>query len=112
MSDALPRWNTENIYSSLEGADYRAAFGELEGLLAESESFADRHGMRRGDLTQVPDARLIEALLGFIERANRWGRLWGTLRPFVYAFVSTDSYNALALREQSKLDLLGTRARK
>ncbi len=36
-------------------------------------------------------------------------RLAETLSAYVYAFYSTDSFNAVAAREVSKLDLLGVR---
>ena len=48
----------------------------------------------------------------FSTRLNELGRLADTLSAFVYAFFSTDSFNAVAAREVSKLELFGVRRQK
>jgi pepF/M3 family oligoendopeptidase len=112
IAPSLPRWETSNIYSSLEGADYRAAVVELQSMLDALESFFDAHEIRRMAATQQPDTTLAATLEEALERVNAWARLSGTLNSFVYALVSTDSYDTLAARELSTLELLGTRGQK
>lgn len=117
LSEALPRWDTSNIYSSLEGDDYRAAWAELESMLETSQAFADAHGIRRrdanrGEPTVESDEELAATLEDALELANAWARLAGTVRSFIQAFATTDSYNVLAARELSRFELLATRSRK
>jgi pepF/M3 family oligoendopeptidase len=112
IAPSLPRWETSNIYSSLEGEDYRAAVVELQSMLDALESYFDVHEIRRVDATQQPDTTLAITLEEALELVNVWARLSGTLNSFVYALVSTNSYDTLAARELSKLEMLGTRGQK
>jgi len=116
MADApietLPRWNTANIYSGLDGADYRQAFSELENSVAGLERLFDAHHIRR--LPEVESAlpQAADGLEEIIEYVNSVATLAGTLDSFIYAFLSTNSYDAAAAREMSKLELLNTRRQK
>ena len=65
----------------------------------------------RKDAPAEVDA-LRETLSAIIVRLNELGRLAYTLSAFVYAFFSTDSFDAIAAREVSKLELLGVRRQK
>ncbi len=74
---------------------------------------------RSAGLPSCPAARgparsnaLRETLSAVLTRLNELGRLADTLSAFVYAFFSTDSFNAVAAREVSKLELLGVRRQK
>ena len=108
----LPRWELANIYLGLEADDYKGAIAELGSILDETQALFDAEGIRRDANLTPDDAQLAESLEQALALANRWGRLSGTLSSFVYAYVSTDSYNALAARELSKLEMLGTRWQK
>jgi len=111
-AESLPRWDTANIYSSLDGDDYRAAWTKLHALIEEIEAFFDAQGIRRAVAGEQSDAKPGDDSGTALEQANALSRLWGTLHAYVYTFVSTDSYHAVAARELSKLELLGTRAQK
>ena len=111
-AEALPRWDTSNIYSSLDGDDYRAAVSKLETLLSDFEQFADANQIRRRAELSAGDESWIAVLEEAVDRLNAWSLLAGTLQSFVYCFVTTDSYNTLAAKELSRLDLLGTRGQK
>jgi pepF/M3 family oligoendopeptidase len=109
----LPRWKTDNIYSSLEGADYRAAFDELGQRIDSLTAWFDEHGVRRLIAPPTVDAR---ALALSMERAlnelNDVALRYGQLDSFIHAFVTTNSYDAVAAREASRLELLGTKRQK
>ncbi len=111
--DANPmRWDLSNIYSGLDADDYRAAMSDLERQLTDLAEFFDRGGIRR--LAEPPSdevSTLAATLAEALERVNRLLTLSGTLESFVYGCVTTDSYDALASRELSKLELLDTRRR-
>lgn len=107
--DTLPQWELANIFLGLEADDYREAIAQLGSLLDEAQVLFDAEGIRRDANLPANDAQLAQSLEQALALANRWGRLSNTLGSFVYAYVSTDSYNALAARELSKLEILGTR---
>src|SRR5205085_552331 len=109
-TETLPRWDTSNIYSGLDGADYRAAFDDLERQTAELEAYFDQHNIRRRDDAGGKDAA--DILEEAVRRWNAVARLAETLDSFIYAFLSTDSYNTLAARETSKLEIQSTRRQK
>ena len=120
---SLPVWKTQNIYSSLEGADYLAAFDDLDRQLQSLETYFDAHRIRRlpdagsaevalssdNQGAGVPRAQTLEQIL---DQMNSLGRLAETLEAFVYAFLSTNSYDTIAARETSKLELRFARLKK
>ena len=106
--EPLPRWDLSNIYRGLDQEDYRDAFARYEKLLAELEKIFDERGIRR---TSEPpaDERFIATLADALNRANELAMLGETLGAFVYGVLTTNSYDADAIRETSKLEILGTR---
>jgi len=113
--ETLPRWDTSNIYSSLTGADYQAAKQRLESQLADLEAYFVEHSIRRlspGASAASSDDQQRATLEATLARVNAFATLLETLQAFVYAVVSTDSYDAHAAAELSKLELLGTRGQK
>ncbi len=108
--DKLPRWNTTNIYSGLEADDYRWAVQKLEADLAALEHKFDARQIRRLPAPPQQDDETLGTLL--VETVRLWNDLAclaATLDSFVYAFLSTDSYDAVAARETSRLEIIGTR---
>lgn len=108
----LPRWKTDNIYSSLDGADYLAAMTVLANRVDKLTRWFDDHGIRRLSKPPQADAALSDVVQKTLQELNEVALLYGTLDSFIYAFVSTDSYNAVAARETSKLELLNARRQK
>lgn len=107
------RWDLSNIYSGLEGDDYREAVARLKRELTDCEAFYETVGI--GRLPSPPEAandRLAESLHEVIRRANDLARLAETLQAFVYGFFSADSADPTAAREKSKLEMLDTRRQK
>lgn len=106
-----PRWKTSNIFPGLDSAEYAAACRELETRIAELERVFEALQIRRNSVPA--DAAVAESQLGgLLGSLNELARQYGTLESFVYAFVSTDSYNAAAARELSKLEIVNTRRQK
>ncbi|MBI1900560.1 MAG: M3 family oligoendopeptidase [Planctomycetia bacterium] len=113
LADSPTCWDLSNVYSSLEGSDFQAAMADVSRQLDDLEKFYDAHQVRRQPAPPPgDDAAIARTLEEAIERVNRLGKLIETLDSFVYAFVSTNSYDAVASREYSKLDLLSTRRAK
>lgn len=109
--ESLPRWEMSNVYSNLEGADYRAACGDLIDRLDKLEALFDQHGIGR-QAPPADDASAAGLAVEVLGEVNALGRLQETLGSYVYAFLSTNSYDALAARETSKLELLDARRQK
>jgi pepF/M3 family oligoendopeptidase len=111
--EKLPHWDLSNVYSGLEADDYRRDFQRLETSLTELERLFDEQNVRRlpdgPSAGEPPAAQLGETLTNILGAVNELSRLAETLSAYVYAFYSTDSFNAIAAREVSKLDLLGVR---
>ena len=117
LAEPLPHWDMSNVYAGLEADDYRQAFAQLDDGLRQLAAWFDAKGI--GRLSELPSAEkpgesdaLRDTLSAVLTRLNELGRLADTLSAFVYAFFSTDSFNAVAAREVSKLELLGVRRQK
>jgi pepF/M3 family oligoendopeptidase len=110
--DRPTRWDLSNVFSSLSGDDYLAACQRLVAGLDEIEQIFDRHGIRRLD-PRAPSVgtEWIRALADVIGRLNDLTRIYETLEAFIYACVSTNSYDSAAQREMSKLELVDVRRR-
>jgi oligoendopeptidase F len=117
-AEYLPRWKTENIYSSLEGADYVAAFDELNQRVDSLTALFDKYEVRRSatpsrsPLSEGEGSALGNIVAQAIDGLNEVALRYGRLDSFIHAFVTTDSYNAVAAREASRLELLGTKRQK
>ncbi len=111
--EKLPHWDLSNVYSGLEAEDYQRDFARLQQSLSDLERLFDAQNIRRladsPPPLRQPGAELSELLATVLEQVNQLSRLAETLSSYVYAFYSTDSYNAIAAREVSKLELLGVR---
>jgi pepF/M3 family oligoendopeptidase len=108
-SERPTRWDLSNVYSGLEGDDYRAEFARLSGELDDLEHFFATHGVKRLAHRPAPDDVLADVLEQAVRRASSIAERLDTLEAFVYAAVSTDSYNDVAAREMSKVDRIGAR---
>lgn len=112
-AETLPRWDMTNIYSSLEGTDYRDEFTRYEKLLSELERLFDTLGVRRlASASTTPTDTLARSLEEVISRVNALARVAGTLDSFTYGALTTNSYDTAAARETSKLEILDTRRKK
>lgn len=104
-----PRWDLANIYSGLDGDDYRQAFARLESELAELAKFFDEHDVRRQEQPPGDAGQIAAVLEQAIQSGNEIVRLVDTLGAFIYGYVSTDSYDAVAAKELSKLEVVDTK---
>ncbi len=106
----LPRWDLSNVYPGLESAEFQAAVAELRASLDDFDRFLDEHHISGGPAADgQTGATLAPVLAGALDRANALLRLYGTLRAYVQAFVATDSYNTVAKRLLSELQMQGVR---
>ncbi len=107
------RWDLSNIYSGLEGDDYREAVDSLKRRISDDEAFYEAKNIRRLSTTPArADRALAELVEEVLQRANDTIALAETLEAFVYGYFSTDSANATAVREKSRLEQLAAQRQK
>ena len=110
MPDSLPRWDLSNLYSGLDSPEFKADFHRLGTLLDELQTLFDQRGIRRAGPTATTSAGDLSPLLqDILQCANAIALLEDLLGAFAYALLTTNSYDAAAARETSKLELLSTR---
>ncbi len=107
---SLPHWDLSTIYSGLDQEDYRGDFERYESSLTALEAHFQRHDIRRrpAPIADSPQnlASLLRETLTLVNAAQLQAE---TLGAFVHGLVTTNSYDDLAQRENSRLELLGTR---
>ncbi|MFH1185511.1 MAG: M3 family oligoendopeptidase [Chloroflexota bacterium] len=97
-----PRWDMSNIYPSLESTEFQAAVKDYRAQVASLGRFFDTKLAKSGPRTPV--AKLAALTGEAIDRANRIRTLSGTIVPYIYAFVTTDSHDKVAKRLLSEFE--------
>jgi pepF/M3 family oligoendopeptidase len=91
-----------NVYPSLESKEFAAAIKDYKSQVASLGRFFDSRLSKAGPKTPV--AKLAALTGEAIERANHIQTLSGTIVPFIYAFVTTDSRDKVAKRALSEFE--------
>ena len=108
MANALPHWDVSGVYPSLESPEYEAGFGALARALDDLEALFERHALDK----QPPkpfEAPVVVAFEAALSSLNGVLEQMTLLEGYVYAFVSTNSRDQVALRELSNLEQQGVR---
>ncbi|MER3413638.1 MAG: oligoendopeptidase F [Armatimonadota bacterium] len=98
----LPSWNTDTVFSGIEGDDFRAARNDWAARVEDLEALLDASEGRH-------DAAALATFLQALNEALETGR---TLSAFIQCFVSTDSRNEAALAAHSEMQPWMARMRK
>jgi pepF/M3 family oligoendopeptidase len=108
----LPHWDLSNIFGGLEAPDFIEEMKDLGGEIEALETFLREKGIDR--LPHAPtDLNLAAAHLEeALRRFNEAYRVHGTISAFIYAFVTTDSYDKVGARRMSEIEQLGVRLEK
>ncbi len=107
ITEASPRWDVSNVYPALDSAEFKADFELLDRSLDELNRYLDENHIQKGENgqeTRTP-RELGQLLDHLIQEVNHLMELTWTIRAYISAFVSTDSYDtgarkALSLWEQ------------
>ncbi|MBI1855813.1 MAG: oligoendopeptidase F, partial [Chloroflexi bacterium] len=95
-------WDMTNVYPSLESKKFKDAIADYKKQVAGFEKFFDKKLGKAGSKTPVGE---LAALIGdAINRINKIQMLSGTIVPFIYSFVTTDSRNKDAMRALSEFE--------
>jgi oligoendopeptidase F len=107
--ESLPHWDLETIYPGLESEPYLAAMQDLRQQIDDLESFMKDQGIAGSG--RIPDSaqEIAGKIEGVLNRINRLLALQATLDAYITGFVTTDSFNTLAARRMSELELISVR---
>ena len=108
MTISAPRWDLTNVYPSLESKEFKNAIKKYKKLLDELEAL---FGKRLSKANSKTDPKKLGKLLGeSVDRFNELFELSGTINPFIYSFVTTDSRNKDAMRALSEFEQMSVQA--
>ena len=102
MTISAPRWDVSTVYPSLESKEFKSAVEEYKRQVAALERFFENK-LAKANVKST--ARVLAPLVGqAIDRINRIQTLSGTIVPYIYAFVTTDSRDKVANRAMSEFE--------
>ena len=102
MTISAPRWDVSNIYPSLKSKEFQAAVQDYKKQVAALEKFFKNKLNKAGVKSK---AKELAPLVGqAIDRINKIQTLSATIVPFIYAFVTTDSREKVAMRAMSEFE--------
>ncbi len=106
MTVSAPRWDLTNVYPSLDSKQYKNAVKKYQTSLDELEAFLKK----AGKATSQTEPKKLGKLLGeAVDRFNALLELSGTISPYIYSFVSTDSRNKEAMRALSEFEQMSVK---
>jgi pepF/M3 family oligoendopeptidase len=107
MALSVPRWDMTNVYPSLESKEFKNALKKYKSLLDDMEVFFKK----ASKADSKTEAKKLGKLLGeSVDRFNELFNLSGTIEPYIYSFVSTDSRNKDAMRILSEFEQMSVQA--
>ncbi|MBE0682090.1 MAG: M3 family oligoendopeptidase [Anaerolineales bacterium] len=107
MTVSATRWDMTNVYPSLDSKEFKNALKKYKSALDEMEVFFKKAS--KEDSKTEP--KKLGKLLGeSVDRFNALFELSGTIQPYIYSFVTTDSRNQEAMRILSEFEQISVRA--
>ena len=109
MTNKIPRWNLDSIFSSTNSAEYKAALSDFESGMENLESLlesASNFIKNAGENFDFP-----VWLKGFLEADEKVSALCGSLNAYAYIIYSVDTTNTDYLNNITKIDNLTLRYR-
>src|SRR5574340_330405 len=101
----VPRWDLTNVYPSIESKEFKAAVADYKKQVASLEKFFASKLSKAGAKTPVTE---LAVLIGdTVNRINKIQTLSGTIGPFIYSYVTTDSRDKVATRALSEFEQAG-----
>ena len=107
MTVSATRWDMTNVYPSLDSKEFKNAIKKYKTLLDEMEVFFKK----ASKADSKTDPKKLGKLLGeSVDRFNALLELSGTINPYIYSFVTTDSRNQNAMRALSEFEQMSVQA--
>ena len=102
MSIPAPHWDLTNVYPSLESKEFKDAIQSFKVQVADLDDYFTEV-VSKTDASTPPE-QLAPVIGDVVERFNAVYTLTGTIEPFIYSFVSTDSRDKTAMRVLSEYE--------
>jgi len=102
-SESIPHWDLSNVYPGLESKEFAADFEALKKTVAKLDAYHSQN-LAKAD-SRTPPAQLAKLLDGCVDLINEALLLSNTLNIYISSFVTTDSYNTLAMKKMSEFEL-------
>ncbi len=104
-----PHWDLSEVYSSLDSPRLAQDIHAVEELIVNlNESIRNLPQ----DVTQSSPSSLSAQVASVIVEINNLLRTGGTIRAYIYSFVSTDSFNQPAMRMMSQFEQISVNGQK
>ena len=101
MTVSAPRWDLTNVYPSLDSKQFKSAIKKYKTMLDELETFFKK----TAKADSKTDPKKLGKILGeAVARFNDLFELGGTIGPFIYSYITTDSRNKEAMRTLSEFE--------
>lgn len=102
MTISAPRWDLSNVYPSLDSEEFKAAIEDYKKQVGALEKFFKN---KLSKTTAKTKAKELAPLLGkAIDQINSIQTLSGTIVPFIYSYVTTNSRDKLAMKTLSEFE--------
>ncbi len=101
-------WDMSNVYPGLESPEFSQAVHTLSKILDDLKIYVEHHNISREGRVPEDRDRLADIIDGYLDRVNDVRSLFRTLMAYINSYTTTDSYNTLAKRLLSELQLEGT----
>jgi pepF/M3 family oligoendopeptidase len=110
----LPHWDLSNVFPALESGQFNKAAAELNSQIDGLEAYLVQHKISRtaADNSNISATQAKTIIDEYLLLTNIALTLFATLNAYVNSYVSTDSYNTLAKRLESELELPAVRLEK
>lgn len=112
VTEKLPHWDLSNVYPGLDSPEFREGMAQLGRLLDAVDAHLESHQVGPGGPVPATAEALADTAGGYLEGMNAMLRHSQTLRNFVWAEVSTNSYNQQARRLLSEIDAILVRSQR
>jgi oligoendopeptidase F len=107
MTVSAPRWDMTNVYPSLDSKKFKNAIKTYKSTLDELDVFFKK----AAKADSKTDPKKLGKLLGeSVERFNTLFELSGTIGPYIYSFISTNSRDMEAMRSLSEFEQMSVQA--
>jgi len=107
--EKLYHWDLFNVYPSLESEEFTNAMLSLADLIEDLSIYMEQQDISADGLIPKDGGQLVGAVDGILDRINELQKLYRTLSAYLYSFTTTDSFNTLAQRLLSELQIQGTK---
>ena len=110
----LPRWDLSNVYPGLQSESLKKALTDLKSRVDALDEYLDAQQISR-TAPNAPGQSVAETksrIDGYLDRANSGLRLYSTVTAYIASYVTTDSFNAVAKKLESELEIVGVRLEK